>query len=943
MTDKKSENSVDYKKTLNLPKTDFPMRGNLANREPLMLKTWDEAGLYQKLRDHAIGRPSFILHDGPPYANGNLHIGHAVNKILKDIIIKSKTLSGYDAPYVPGWDCHGLPIEAVVEKKVGKVGVKVNATEFRQLCRDYAESQIEAQKIDFIRMGILGEWDNPYKTMNFKTEADIVRSLAKIIDKGHLHKGQKPVNWCLDCGSSLAEAEVEYEDKISMSIDVQYAVKEVATVARQFGVADIDQIDAVIWTTTPWTIPASMAVSLNPRFDYLLIQTEKGNLILEETLHTTALARYGLDDTKILGRCKGADLEHSLLQHPFYDRQVPIILGHHVTADGGTGAVHTAPAHGADDYVVAKQYGIEIYNPIGNNGCYLEDVPLFAGLFVYKGNNLSLALLEKNKRLLKSEKIKHSYPHCWRHKSPLIFRATPQWFISMEKQGLRKAALENIKHVEWVPEWGENRIQNMIADRPDWCISRQRFWGVPIPLFIHYETQALHPNTQQIMEEVAQGIEKEGIEYWHKTSAEFLIGTDAQDYQKITDTLDVWFDSGTTHESVLGRHDQLSAPADLYLEGSDQHRGWFQSSLLSSVAMYQRAPYKQVLTHGFVVDAKGKKMSKSLGNIIAPMKVMKNLGADILRLWVSSADYSREITVSDEILKQAADTYRRIRNTSRYLLSNINDFNPETDLVANEDLLALDRWAIAQAAHAQKKIIEAYNSMQFHLVYQEMSHFCSIQMGSLYLDITKDRQYTTPADSLARRSAQTAAYHILRALIRWMTPILSFTAEELWKKMPSETAEFAILSEWYTELFELGDNEVLSEAHWERIFAVREATGKQLEQLRQQGEIGSSLNAEVLVHCSGETFDALSTLGDELRFVLMTSATQVQQAKSQPENSLPAEGLENVWLQSMASPQTKCVRCWHHHDSVGTDEVHPALCGRCVDNVAGAGEERHYA
>ncbi|RTZ63188.1 MAG: isoleucine--tRNA ligase [Aquificaceae bacterium] len=944
MTDKKTKNSVDYKKTLNLPKTDFPMRGNLANREPAMLKQWTEAGLYEKIREHAAGRPTFILHDGPPYANGKLHIGHAVNKILKDIIIKSKTLSGFDAPYVPGWDCHGLPIEAQVEKKVGKVGAKVDATKFRQLCREYAETQIEEQKADFVRMGVLGEWNNPYKTMNFETEADIVRSLAKIIKNGHLQKGEKPVNWCLDCGSSLAEAEVEHQDKTSTSIDVQYAVVDVAAVADIFCVGSIDSIDAVIWTTTPWTLPASMAVSLHPDLDYLLVKTDKGNLILEDSLHESALQRYELEDYEVLGRCKGAALENTLLQHPFFaDRQVPIILGEHVTADGGTGAVHTAPAHGADDYVVARKYGIEVYNPVGNNGCYLDDVPLFGGLFVYKGNTLTLELLEKNSRLLKAEKIRHSYPHCWRHKTPIIFRATPQWFIGMEKKNLRKDALKEIKNVTWIPDWGENRIHKMIEGRPDWCISRQRYWGVPIPLFIHKDSNELHPDTHTLMEKVAQGIEKEGIEFWHRSSAEDLIGDDAAHYEKTTDTLDVWFDSGTTHESVLGRRDNLSAPADLYLEGSDQHRGWFQSSLLTSVAMHGRAPYKNVLTHGFVVDGDGKKMSKSIGNIIAPMKVMNNLGADILRLWISSADYSREITASDEILKRAADAYRRIRNTSRYLLSNISDFNPETDLVAPQDMLALDRWAVAQAAHAQAKIIDAYETMQFHLVYQEILHFCSIQMGSLYLDITKDRQYTTKADSLARRSAQTASYHILRALTRWMTPILSFTAEELWQKIPAEQAEFAILSEWYEGLFALEADEAISEVDWATVFAVREASAKQLEQLRKDGSIGSSLDAELLIHCSGDTFAALNKLGDELRFVLMTSATLVQEATSQPADSVVAEGLQGVWLQSMASADEKCVRCWHHRDDVGSNAEHPELCGRCVENVIGSGEERHYA
>ena len=871
-------NAIDYKKTLNLPNTNFPMKGNLANREPAMLQSWTKDGLYSKLRAHAKGRPQYILHDGPPYANGDLHIGHAVNKILKDIIIKSKTLSGFDAPYVPGWDCHGLPIEAQVEKKVGKVGQKVDATEFRKLCREYAGKQIEGQKADFIRMGVLGDWDKPYLTMNFQTEADIVRSLAMIIDKGHLQKGQKPVNWCLDCGSSLAEAEVEYEDKTSDSIDVKYLAVDQDAIGEKFGVSGLSDINIVIWTTTPWTLPASMAVTLNADFNYLLIATDKGSLILEETLHESALERYGLENKGVLGRCKGADLEGLILKHPFYERELPIILAEHVTAEGGTGAVHTAAAHGTDDYVVAKKYNLEVISPLGNDGHFLPDTELVGGQFVYAGNKTVLETIEANGSLLCQEKIRHSYPHCWRHKTPIIFRATPQWFISMEKQHLRQDALKGIDEVKWIPDWGKSRIYKMIEGRPDWCISRQRFWGVPITLFVHKETQELHPDTLEIMEKVAQGIEQEGIEYWHRMSAEALIGSDANDYDKTTDTLDVWFDSGTTHFSVLDRDERLrDSPADMYLEGSDQHRGWFHSSLLTSVAMRGRPPYKNVLTHGFVTDAEGKKMSKSVGNVIYPDKVMKNLGADILRLWVSSSDYSREITVSDEILKRSADAYRRIRNTARYLLSNTNDFNPGTDMVANDEMLALDRWAMSKAAKSQAIIVDAYGKMQFHLVYQEILKFCSVEMGSLYLDITKDRQYTMPANSLARRSAQTGAYHILQALVRWMYPILSFTSEEIWDSIYEDSqkpADYVALTQWYGQLFELGENEALTNKEWDRVFAVRIALSKQLEQLRKQGSIGSSLNADVTVYASGETFQALSKLKDELRFVLITSDAQ---------------------------------------------------------------------
>ena len=952
MSDDSKNNSIDYKKTLNLPSTRFPMKGNLANREPAMLESWIKDDLYGQLRQHAKGRPTYILHDGPPYANGNLHIGHAVNKILKDIILKSKTLAGFDTPYVPGWDCHGLPIEAQVEKKVGKVGQKVDATKFRQLCREYATGQIENQKKDFIRMGVLGDWDDPYLTMNFQTEADIVRSLAMIIEKGHLQKGQKPVNWCLDCGSSLAEAEVEYEDKTSDSIDVKYEAVDQAAFAEKFGAPGTEDIYIVIWTTTPWTLPASMAVTLHPDFNYLLVKTEKGNLILEETLHESALARFGLENQGILGHARGSELENLRVKHPFYDRDMPIVLADHVTTDGGTGAVHTAGAHGADDYVVAKKYDLEIINPLGNDGHFLPDTELVGGQFVYAGNKTVLEKIAENGSLLAQENIRHSYPHCWRHKTPIIFRATPQWFISMEKQNLRQDALKGIDEVEWIPDWGKSRIYKMIEGRPDWCISRQRFWGVPIPLFVHKETEELHPDTLEIMEKVAQGIEQEGIEFWHSTPAEALIGADAENYYKTTDTLDVWFDSGTTHYSVLDRDPRLrNSPADMYLEGSDQHRGWFHSSLLTSVAMRGRPPYKNVLTHGFVTDAEGKKMSKSVGNVIYPDKVMKNLGADILRLWVSSSDYSREITVSDEILKRSADAYRRIRNTARYLLSNTNDFNPETDMVAPEDMLALDRWAMAQAHQSQALITDAYDKMQFHLVYQEILKFCSVDMGSLYLDITKDRQYTMPAKSLARRSAQTAAYHILQALVRWIYPILSFTGEEIWQSIYADKekpVDYVVLTQWYDQLFALGDQEALTESDWQKVFAVRMGVSKQLEQLRKDGSIGSSLNAEVVVYAAGDTFDALHKLGDELRFVLITSEAKVEQAGSQPEGavSAEAEGIDNVWVSVSASEAEKCVRCWHHRDDVGSHPEHPEhpeLCGRCVENVTGAGEERYYA
>jgi len=923
------------------------MRGNLAKREPDMLKGWADDGLYQAMRAHAAGRPKYVLHDGPPYANGDLHIGHAVNKILKDMITKSKNLAGFDAAYVPGWDCHGLPIEQKVEQKVGKVGVNVDAKKFRQLCREFAQGQIDGQREDFKRMGVLGDWENPYLTMNFHTEANIVRSLAKIIKKGHLLKGEKPVNWCLDCGSSLAEAEVEYEDKTSPTVDVKYRVIDTAAVAATFGIETPDEISAVIWTTTPWTLPASVAVTVHPDFTYNLVKTERGYLILEPTLQQSALERYELENTEVVGECTGKDLENVLLQHPFYERELPIICGDHVTTEGGTGAVHTAPAHGTDDYIVGQKYGIEVYNPVGNDGKFLPDTPLFAGLDVYQANKAIIELLTDNGQLLNTQKIRHSYPHCWRHKTPIIFRATPQWFISMEKQGLRQATLKAIKEVEWIPAWGIDRIYNMIETRPDWCISRQRFWGVPISLFTHKDTQELHPDTLEIMERVAQGMEKEGIEYWHSVDAKELIGDDADNYVKAMDTLDVWFDSGTTHESVLRTREELSFPADMYLEGSDQHRGWFQSSLLTSMAMNEIPPYKNVLTHGFTVDAKGKKMSKSIGNTIAPQNVINKLGADILRLWVSSSDYSREITVSNEIINRTADAYRRIRNTSRYLLSNLNDFNPETDLLAADDMLPLDRWAVAKANDVQTRITKAYADMQFHLVYQEMLHFCSIEMGSLFLDITKDRQYTMQADSTARRSAQSAAYLILHALVRWMTPILTFTAEEIWKEMPKDADDkalpYAQFSVWSDKLFAMSHNDLLNNDEWATIFKVREAVSKQLETLRSEKLIGSSLDASVTVYSSGETLATIEKLGTELRFVLITSGATIIEADTAPEGTTPVAELASTWIHSEASSDDKCTRCWHHQPDIGVDSNHPELCGRCVSNVSGDGEVRHYA
>ena len=945
-----TEQTKDYKNTLNLPATDFPMRGNLAKREPDMLKKWQDNNLYQKIRQASEGRPKFILHDGPPYANGNIHIGHAVNKVLKDIIIKSRTLDGFDAPYIPGWDCHGLPIELNVEKKVGKPGQKVDAKTFRDKCRAYAQTQVNGQRDDFIRLGVLGDWENPYLTMDYKFEANIVRTLGKIIDKGHLHKGSKPVHWCLDCGSALAEAEVEYEDKTSSAIDVIF---EAVDGDAFFKACDAEKnglpVATVIWTTTPWTLPANMAVSLHPDLDYVLVKADTPvgniNLLLAEALHESALERYEAEKFTIIGRCKGSALEQQQLQHPFYSRQVPVILGDHVTTEAGTGAVHTAPGHGQDDYIVGMKYGIDVYNPVGSNGVFLPDTELFAGQHVNKANDAIIEVLKENNALLKFRKLKHSYPHCWRHKSPIIFRATPQWFISMSQNGLRDQAMSAINDTEWMPDWGKARIEGMVENRPDWCISRQRTWGVPITLFVHKESGELHPNTQELISSIANEIEKDGIDAWFSKSAEDILGDDAASYDKVTDTLDVWFDSGVTHASVLEQREELDVPADLYLEGSDQHRGWFQSSLLTSVAIRNKAPYKAVLTHGFTVDADGKKMSKSLGNVMQPQKIFNSLGADILRLWVSSTDYSAEMTVSDEILKRTADSYRRIRNTSRFLLANLNGFDPEQDMLQEKDMLALDKWAVAQTLQVQNEIIEAYKEYNFHIIYQKLHNFCSEDMGSFYLDVIKDRQYTTHKDSVARRSAQTAIHHIIEAMTRWMAPILSFTAEEIWSQIPGPHSDSVLLETWYDKLFELDSQETMNFDFWSSIQETRTQVSKHLEQIRVEGKIGSSLDAEVKLFCSDKLFKTLSALDDELRFVLITSYASVHTADQAPESNeiFEFENAETISINVEKSSHEKCTRCWHLREDVGTSTQHPELCGRCIDNVDGEGETRHYA
>ena len=920
----------DYKNTLNLPATDFPMKANLANREGSFLKDWQDKDIHQQIRQKFKGKPLFVLHDGPPYANGDIHIGHAVNKVLKDVIVKSKTLSGYDAPYVPGWDCHGLPIEHMVEKKKGKVGHKISADEFRAACREYADKQIEKQKVDFKRLGIFGDWDNPYLTKNFKYEADIVRALGKIVKNGHLTKGFKPVHWCTECSSALAEAEVEYKDKGSDTVDVAFNV-----------IGDFFENDKpvalIIWTTTPWTLPANEAVSLHPDLDYALVDVGKSLYILSDDLLESSLERYGVKDFKKLSKTyKGSELEGLMLQHPFYDKQVPVILGEHVTTETGTGAVHTAPAHGQDDYVVGLQYNLPVDCPVDGRGVFIDSTEGVAGEFIFKANATIIGLLESHGTLVKHEPITHSYPHCWRHKTPVIFRATPQWFVSMTQKNLRDKVNDEILNVKWIPNWGQKRIELMVGNRPDWCISRQRYWGSPITLFINKNTGELHPDTEKLFEVVAKKIELEGIEAWFKLQVEDVLGSEAKDYEKTTDTLDVWFDSGVSHYAVLKASSYLSDVADMYLEGSDQHRGWFQSSLLTSCAINERAPYKQVLTHGFTVDQNGHKMSKSLGNVIPPQKVVNSLGADILRLWIGSTDYSGEMTVSDEILNRSADSYRRIRNTMRFMLANMQGFDPKNDLVDMNNMLVLDRWIVSKTHDLQQQVINEYDNYNFHFVMKAILNFCTNDLGGFYLDVIKDRQYTTQTDSLARRSAQSALFHISHAMVRWLSPILSFTSEEIWQFLPGASNESVFLQTWYEGLEGNFDSPVIESCR-----DINTHLRKELEEMRRNKVIGSSLDAEVDIYCKDENYQNLLGLKDELRFVFITSEARVNELSSKPSDAKEIDS--SIAIKVYKSKHQKCVRCWHHRPEIGQNKMHNDLCDRCVENVSGKGENRVFA
>ncbi len=930
----------DYKGTLNLPKTNFPMKANLPNREPVILQKWEDIDLYKKIREHRTGSKKFLLHDGPPYANGNIHIGHVLNKTLKDIVVKSRTMSGLDAPFRPGWDCHGLPIELKVEKKLGKPGIKINKHDFRKACREYAATQIDVQRDDFIRLGGLGDWYAPYLSMDYKIEANTIRALAKIVEKGYIKKGNKPVHWCFDCQSSLAEAEVEYSDKTSPSVDVKFSVDSF----KNFNIEDIRNHDLpisfVIWTTTPWSLSSNQAVALNPKFNYSIIKINNAELVVVATeLINDLMDRWGIEVYEILTDVSAEDLEHSQLTHPFEDRTVPIILSEHVTLDAGTGVVHTAPSHGIDDYGICVKYNIPVRNTVGANGCYLDGVPHFAGIHVSKSTEQILKVLRDKKALLYSTQLQHSYPHCWRHKTPVVYRATSQWFINLEHNNLREKALNVVKNKQWLPNWGMNRMMAMLEGRPDWCISRQeRVWGVPMAFVVHKDTGELHPDCVGIMLKVAALIEKDGIDAWYTVRLEDLVVEDVINYYKSNDTLDVWFSSGVTHECVLAKDPQLGLPADLYLEGSDQHRGWFQSSLITSMILHDDAPYKTVLTHGYTVDSSGRKMSKSLGNVVNPEKALKTLGADILRLWVAATDYHKDMSISNEILKRVSEAYRRIRNTLRYLLSNLYDFDLSKNELSFGELVELDQYILYKTQTLQLSLQHHYESYQIHYIYQKIHNFCTVDLGGFYLDIIKDRQYTCKSDSKARRSCQTAIYHIAHSMVRWIAPILSFTAEEMWGYLPGAEEDSVFIGTWYNGIDGIVFNDT-DVKFWRLITSIRDECNKALELARNNNIIGAALEAEIILYCNKDILNKLSRIQKELHFIMIASKVSLQEL-SNAGNQTDLDGLR---IDVIASKGEKCVRCWHRSDGIGNNDEYPNICPRCIDNVYNNGESRLFA
>ena len=912
--------TINYRDTLNLPQTELSMKAGLPKKEPEILDFWNDIGLYEKIRQQNLNNKKFILHDGPPYANGAIHLGHSVNKILKDITIKSKTLQGFDAPYVPGWDCHGLPIELNVEKKHGKRSELVqNKKMFQEACKEYALTQIESQKKDFIRLGVLGEWDNPYKSLDSSFEANAVRALGRIYEAGHIEKGEKPVHWCQDCGSALAEAEVEYQDKISKSIDVAFKANEqsLKKLNEVFATNIVDGISFVIWTTTPWTIPSNVAVCINPELDYALIKLDGKHLVIAEAMIELCMERWGTT-SELVSKTLGKNLVDISLIHPFIERNSELLHGDHVTTEAGTGCVHTAPAHGLDDYFICKKHGIETFKALNSKGFFKEEFEFIAGLPASKADPLVIEKLNEVKALVNCEDFHHSYPHCWRHRSPLIFTSTAQWFISMNKSGLLNEALQSISGVSWEPSWGEQRIEGMLTDRPDWCISRQRNWGVPITLVVHKESGAIHPNQSELFKQFANLIEENGISSWESLDLNEFID-DGDSYIKITDSLDVWFDSGVTHFAVSEQRFEEGIVADLYLEGSDQHRGWFQSSLLTSIAMNGRAPYKAVLTHGFVVDENGRKQSKSLGNVVSPQKVWDSLGADILRLWVASADFRSEMVASDEILKRVSDQYRRIRNTFRFILGNLNDFD-ESKKIVFEDQIELDKWIVLETSKLQEDVLKLYESYSYHNVVQKIHNFCVNELGGIYLDIVKDRLYTCKDSSHARQSCQTSLNYVLNTMVRLTAPILSFTSEEIWQTHPSLKGQNeSIFLSKYFESKQEGEC-VISSSDWARIFEIKDIVNQSIERLRNENKLKGSLDSNVIISANEEDKSILDKLGSELHFVFISSQASV------------IDG-DTLSIQINQMSDKKCTRCWHRDSTVGESKDHPEICSRCEENI----------
>jgi len=921
--------ATNYRDTLNLPETELSMKAGLPRKEPEILSFWNDIDLYNKIRKLNDGNERFILHDGPPYANGPIHLGHSVNKILKDITIKSKTLSGYDAPYVPGWDCHGLPIELNVEKKHGRRSEVVSDKKlFQEACKEYALTQIDKQKEDFIRLGVFGEWENPYKSLDSTFEADVVRALGKIFEKGHIHKGEKPVNWCQDCGSALAEAEVEYMDKVSKSIDVSFKVsdKYVSKVNEAFNQINIDNISFVIWTTTPWTIPSNVAVCINPDLNYALVKKDHAFIIIAEEMVDSCDLRWK-SDMEIISVVKGSSFGNIELQHPFINRKSILLEGDHVTTEAGTGCVHTAPAHGLDDFNICKKNNIEVYKALNARALFTSDFDFIEGLPPLKADEKIIQKLSDVHALVSVENYDHSYPHCWRHKTPLIFTATAQWFISMNKANLLSDAKEVVDSVNWEPSWGLQRINSMLNDRPDWCISRQRNWGVPITLVINKETGEIHPDQDKLFIKFADLIEKEGISAWSSLDLSEYID-DYDQYIKVTDSLDVWFDSGVTHFAVTDDRFGKDTVADLYLEGSDQHRGWFQSSLLTSMAMNNRAPYKSVLTHGFVVDENGRKQSKSLGNVVSPQKVWDSLGADILRLWVASTDFRSEMVASDEILKRVSDQYRRIRNTLRFVLGNLHDFSNK-DSIEMKDQVELDKWIINASKELEENVLKDYESYSYHTAVQKIHNFCVNELGGIYLDIVKDRLYTTGKNSNARRSCQTSLDYICNILVRLIAPILSFTAEEIWQTHPSlkDQSESIFLDRYgYKDISIEGS---ITSEDWSRIFEIKDLVNQSIEKMRSENSIKGSLDSIVNLNLKEDDYNLLNKIGDELHFIFISSDAKIKKA-------------DNFSIDISVSEDPKCSRCWHRCSSVGTIEGHEEACSRCVENIENDGELRHF-